>query len=340
MADNGTIQATDDNTIIKGVGSNLGKEIASAGSSSGTKLFRFPENLGNSKKDNLGNIIKFSIFTYKGGGYNRLSGDGTQDLVSTPNQQRIADIALSIPTKQQVSYESTWSLTDSSNNALSAVSTGIDFAKDIWNGELNLEKTGKQVLGSAFIAAAKNIDSRLSGAGSIQAGLQSIPYVEAVFQGVSFRKFNFNFRLIPRNAKELQSIVDIVQIFKWASRPGFSGLITDQDGKLQSMGAKLFTYPSVFQIKYITSSPEKTEGQSDNPWLHKFQPSVCTSVGVDYNADSSFNFISYHNPSAEDDFRKANRNSINTTGAPIFYTIDLKFTELSYVTKESINRGY
>lgn len=330
----------DDNTGIKGIGSRLGEVIA-GGIKETTTLFRFPEHLGDGTEDNLGNIIKFSIFTYKGGGYNRLSGNGSQDLITNPKGRRIADIALSIPSKSDVSYKSTWSHSGGNDmDSRSAWLEGASAAEDIVNKRFDIEKTGKNFIGSGLIAAFKAADKFTAGAASVYTGWTAVPYIETIFEKIDFRSFDFKFKLIPRNVRELQKIADIIQVFKWASAPGLAGILKDNNGQFHSMGAKLFTYPNVFQIRYITNSPEGTEDSTAiNPWLHRFQPSICNSVDISYNGSEALNFVSYHNPS-ENDFRQATRNSINTTGAPIYYSISLKFTELAYVTKESINQGY
>jgi hypothetical protein len=68
---------------------------------------------------------------------------------------------------------------------------------------------------------------------------------------------------------------------------------------------------------------ESSNDDIENQWLPKFHPCICKQVDVTYGGEAK-NYVSF----------------ADTQGAPVFYDIKLAFTELTYVTRENIDRGY
>lgn len=132
---------------------------------------------------------------------------------------------------------------------------------------------------------------------SVATGMVKNPYLTAVFGGVDFRNFRFNFKFSPISLKDCQVIDDIIKEFRAGALPGYSAV----PGHL--------AYPSEFMIRY------KFEGQ-DHPWLKKFKRAVCTSVDVKYGQGSQW--TQYRN------------------GFPTLITLDLSFKEIQIVTAEEV----
>lgn len=320
------------NQIIR-TGYFRGKELTD-------KMLVFPYDLGRDE-DAIKNCIMFSIFNYSGGGYNRLSKDGSSDLISKPVGDRKLTIYLPMPGRVGVNESANWSQSDKVGGDIVAASSVVQnilkTSSSFGSAIDNLVKMAGDSMGSVMngvlTSVVKNrIHTNQYARNSIgaAAGVSLQPYEEVLFDNIRFRTFNFSFLMVPRNDKELQTISDIVQSFRWASKPGLTGLFGDDN----FIGDKVFTYPNVFQIRYLIAKDETKENQ----WLNKFQPAVCTRVEVEYGGDQSRNYMSFV-PNSHP-LRKTDDRSIDPEGAPIFYRITLSFSELAYVTKESINQGY
>lgn len=320
------------NKIIR-TGYFRGKELTD-------KMLVFPSDLGRDE-DAIKNCIMFSIFNYSGGGYNRLSKDGSSDLISKPVGDRKLTIYLPMPGRVGVHENSSWSHSNYVGGDIVAASSGIQnilkTSNSFGSAIDNLVKMASDSMGSitngvlsGIVKERLNTNSYAKDSIGAAVGITMQPYEELLFNNVSFRTFNFSFLMVPRNDKELQTISDIVQSFRWASKPGLAGLFGDDNFK----GDKIFTYPNIFQIRYLITKDETQE----NLWLNKFQPAVCTRIEVEYGGDQSKNYMSFV-PNSHP-LRKTDDRSIDPEGAPIFYRITLSFSELAYITKESINQGY
>ena len=100
------------------------------------------------------------------------------------------------------------------------------------------------------------------------------PYMQILFKGVDFRRFDFSFKLFPHSQREAQAIHEIVKTFRGACYPyGSSG---DQ--------SPMLGYPPEFTIEYLYN------GEVNN-YLHKFKRSVLTKVDVDYTSTGSWNMM-------------------------------------------------
>lgn len=320
------------NQIIR-TGYFRGKELTD-------KMLVFPYDLGRDE-DAIKNCIMFSIFNYSGGGYNRLSKDGSSDLISKPVGDRKLTIYLPMPGRVGVNESANWSQTSDISGQLIA---GANSIQDVIKNSNSFGSALDNIVKMAGDSSAsimngvlqQTIKDRLMSNSVIRntigvaAGISLQPYEETLFNNIRFRIFNFSFLMVPRNDKELQTISDIVQSFRWASKPGLTGLFGDDNFR----GDKVFTYPNVFQIRYLIAKDETKENQ----WLNKFQPAVCTRVEVEYGGDQSRNYMSFV-PNSHP-LRKTDNRSIDPEGAPLFYRMTLSFSELAYVTKESINQGY
>lgn len=126
------------------------------------------------------------------------------------------------------------------------------------------------------------------------------PFREVLFESVDFRSFAFKYKFMPKSPQEVNSVKDIINLFKFHMHPEMS------EGKL------FFIYPSEFQISYYF-------GNKANSYFHKFSSCVLESMDVTYGGEqfSSFN-----------------------KGEPTEINMSLTFRETEILTKKMIEKGY
>jgi hypothetical protein len=201
------------------------------------------------------------------------------------------------------------------------------------------------------IGAANNIVGLSSGvsASSLSAlgqGLAFNPFMEQIFEGVSFRNHNFSFKLIARNIEEANEIAQIIKFFKMAMLPELDGGPTTGPGATgeaaasggttpptppvftgRSSGSRYLKVPNRFQIEFKRASGSDITGStkisstsvSEIPGLYKFKESVLTNVQVSYTPDGQY--------------------VTTDQGLVPAIQLDLRFVELSIITKQDFNEG-
>lgn len=132
------------------------------------------------------------------------------------------------------------------------------------------------------------------------------PQMQVLFQGLDFRRFQFDFTLTPYSAEEAKTIKDIVYQFKYASAPEIN-----KNGVFGSQGM-FFKVPDMFDIKFYYNG---TENQN----VHKITRSVLESVSVDY---APIGWATYDG------------------GEPVQTKMTLQFKEIEIVDKNRIKEGY
>ena len=128
------------------------------------------------------------------------------------------------------------------------------------------------------------------------------PNVELLYEQPLFRRFNFNFDFVPKNARETQDMNSIIKNFKEYSAP-----LDLENG--------MYEVPYVWQIVYHTG------GGGPNSSMNRFKPAACVSVSVQANQATDMHV------SHED-------------GSPIQTTMNLDFQEVEIITRrDHINAG-
>jgi len=128
------------------------------------------------------------------------------------------------------------------------------------------------------------------------------PYQEQIFKTMNFRSFAFQYKFAPRNNREFDEVIEIINLFKFHMHPEKAN-----DGAF-------FTFPSVFDIEY------RYKG-SRNTYVNKIATSVLTDLSVDYGSEGVFTT-----------FR-------GTGGKPSEITIAMQFREISLLTKDRETGG-
>jgi len=140
-------------------------------------------------------------------------------------------------------------------------------------------------------------------------GYIKAPKMELFFRGVSRRKFQYTFRMIPKSHLEMQEIRKIVASFKLNMLPEFV------DGDRSS---RRLTVPNTFDIQYMYNGAE-------NDYLHKISTCVLESLDVKYGGEGKYQTFA----------------AVDGDGAPPMVTeLTLNFQEMETITKERVAEGF
>ena len=140
-------------------------------------------------------------------------------------------------------------------------------------------------------------------------GYIKAPKMELFFRGVSRRKFQYTFRMIPKSHQEMQEIRKIVASFKLNMLPEFV------DGDRSS---RRLTVPNTFDIQYMYNGAE-------NDYLHKISTCVLESLDVKYGGEGKYQTFA----------------AVDGDGAPPMVTeLTLNFQEMETITKERVAEGF
>ena len=131
--------------------------------------------------------------------------------------------------------------------------------------------------------------------------------MELAFKGVAKRKFQFTFKMIPKNRREADEIRNIIFAFRANMLPEFVG---------GNRAGRKMRVPNTFDIQYMYNGQE-------NQYLQKISTCVLENITVAYGGDRFRTFTP------------------NDEGAPPVETsITLNFSELEVITKERVFEGY
>ena len=134
------------------------------------------------------------------------------------------------------------------------------------------------------------------------------PAIEAIFQSVDLRSFNYSFRFTPRSESEVRTVDNIIKLFKFHMLP--------ERVQNQSVGRHLI-FPSEFEIYYMFQGVE-------NQWYPFTGQCVLTDMSVTYGPGGE----SQH-------FRP-----VDGSPPPTEINMSLTFTETEIMTKEKIVEGF
>ena len=225
-----------------------------------------------------------------------------QGILKPDTSYRISDvIALHIEDKPSVKYSSQYSNKDLGTLAGVIGQVGGADISETFKNAMNI---GGEAAQAAMMGLAKlpsifggtDVKSIISASSKTTLN----PFREVLFEAIDFRSFNFKYRLMPKNPKEVEDIQRIIKLFKFHMHPELS------ENRL------FFIYPAEFQIAYYF-------GNEQNKYFHKFTPCVLTDMSVDYGGEV---FTSFKD------------------GAPSEVNLNLSFKETEILTKEKIVEGY
>jgi len=186
-------------------------------------------------------------------------------------------------------------------------------------GQRQLDKFIENVKGDGFMTAISDteganavvqqgINSFLN---SLQGGIKNVregrvanPMVEAMFEGISFRSFDFEYEFWPRSEEEAIMVNHIIYTFRTAMLPDTFG--ESVKGMKPNDDENYFNFPNIFDVEWEGPMSKHLDG---------FLPMVCTKCSVDH-------------------FNNGN-NTTFANGAPISQTMSLSFQEIKLLTQES-----
>ena len=154
------------------------------------------------------------------------------------------------------------------------------------------------------------------------------PYEETTFEGMNYRRHNFNFKLVPKSAKDVEMIGEIIKTLRIAMLPG-------------SSKRKWLTIPDFFKISIIRYSddgqtekiqtPDKEGGVLQD--LYRFPTKlVLTDMGIDYSPDGNYASLK--------SFFGESKNFSEYDYGPVSYNLSLTFSETALPIKNFYDKNF
>ena len=231
-----------------------------------------------------------------------------------PTKRMNTAIAMYMPASVNTSYGANYTDTEIGAVTEEALNAYERFAGgDIEGGIQEIKSTSSDLAGSLG-ALLMNTVGALPGfagvreASEMKSGVILSDRMELAFKGIDKRKFEYEFKMIPKSQREAEEIRNIIFAFKSAMTPEFQG------GNLS--GRKLIV-PNTFDIEYMWNGAE-------NHFINRVSECVLTNMNVSYGGD-----------------RYKTHEGIDGDGAPpIETTISLSFSELELITREKVHQGF
>ena len=135
------------------------------------------------------------------------------------------------------------------------------------------------------------------------AGYAQNPQVELLFKTIQNREFLFDFKFVPRNKSEAETIIKIIQAFRFFAAP-----------EIPTTGTgRYFVPPSEFDIQFMVGS---------NPNTNLPKLSTCVLQGIDVNYGSAGQWTAFKD------------------GMPVEISMQLRFKEVEIMHKELVRQGF
>ena len=163
-------------------------------------------------------------------------------------------------------------------------------------------------LASAVLAETVRQSGQVGDAISVAEGQIVNPYSYQVFGGMAHRTFNYQFDLVPRNAREAEEIKRICDMFLYYMLPSKGG--NSANLKLESAAMNHFLkMPSQWDIKYY---------RNGNQLTHHQQPFKCflSSCDIQYGGDAE--------------------NFLHEDGSPVKTSLSLSYVEIEPLIQNKV----
>ena len=253
--------------------------------------------------DELDNYLVFTVRPRK----NKKEQDATNTNADNVFSDTEREIALYIPSDLSSNAAATYGKADF---GLSARMMGqfADNVKDKgFQAMFDLDgASGVGALASQQLTSFLNTLS--GGTKNVKEGRAKNPMQEAMFEGISFREWNFKYDFWPRNEEEALMVNHIIYTFRSAMLPDtYGSSLTEFDLGIEiNDDENYFNFPNIFDVEIDGPLKDHVEG---------FLPMVCTKCDVNH-------------------FNNGN-NTTFANGAPISQSMDLSFQEIKLLTQES-----
>jgi hypothetical protein len=217
-----------------------------------------------------------------------------------PQKRLQTAIALHVPNQLSIRYGLNWDEEDTS--LFSYATTGAAEIAKMVDSFKNIRSDDFRKFGSLAQDILSANVMRASSGVSASTGLAANPLKEQIFNGVNFRTFQMDYQFFPRNPKEADNVLRIIQQFKYHAHPEF-----------KDKNNFIYIYPSEFDIAYY-------RGNEENKAIHRHTSCVLQSITVNYTPNGIFNTFE--------------------NGIPTQINISLDFVELARLTKDEIREGF
>jgi len=204
--------------------------------------------------------------------------------------------------------------------AVEVLNTGRSWASEILKDISDSAGLPTNFAGKADTAAAATMESAATALGlgpagtnlAVQAtGYAFNPGVEVLYKSPTLREFQFEFIFAPRNKKEAEAVIEIIQMFKFHSAPEF----------IPNDAGRYYIPPSQFDIGFYGRNMMGDGGTGEIWQLGKIKSQcVLNNVTVNYGQSGRF--------------------AVFEDGTPTNIQLQLNFKETSYVTKEDVEQGF
>lgn len=233
-------------------------------------------------------------------------------------------ILLYMPEDISTGYKSNWTGKNFSNIGAGALRTAAA-------GSLGqtLAKAGETINEAvdrfSSIAAAQVISGAIGKITGESIGLDDVfgstrgvilnPNTELLFTGLDLRNFTLTYKLVPRSAKEADTIEEIIKTFKKCSLPYMNGGAEALKDSIDPQGfdAGFIKVPDLVKVNFM-------HGGSTNAYLPRFKMCALTQVDVNYTPDGTY--------------------ATTVDGRMVAYQLSLNFQETKLIYREDIDKGY
>lgn len=203
------------------------------------------------------------------------------------------------------------SLTQALGNAGLVMQAGGSLLKGMADAAMSENVSLGQTLGSAAGAEVGGALAEKTGAFGqgitdvllFSAGYAQNPQVELLFKSIQNREFLFDFKFVPRNKSEAETIIKIIQAFRFFAAPEIP----------KTGNGRYFVPPSEFDIVFMVGSGRN---------VNLPQVSTCVLQGIDINYGSAGQWTAFKD------------------GMPVEISMQLRFKEVEIMHKELITKGY
>ena len=311
-----------------------------------TRILRFPLNVQTGRTDPSHYIIFNRIKLEAGRGS---EGDKSITLKNKKKSTK-AQISLYMPASVNVGYKSKYqdlevgigaelgaSVADAIKNVTTVGTDSAAATKEASRIKNDLIAAGGDVANQIALGAINSALGILPGMGGfkevaqLKANKVLTDKMELFFKGVNRREFQYEFTFIPTSAEESRAVNNIIQEFKSAMLPEYSGFNLEgvpviggtQAAALTSsaISDRTLTVPDLFDIKYMYL--DENYSPKRNRYLNRITSCYLTDMSVKYGSDR---YTAYR----PDDI-----------GAPPQNTsVTLNFQEVEIVTRERAEKGF
>jgi hypothetical protein len=209
-------------------------------------------------------------------------------------------IALYMPDTLNFDYNHSYKDLALSENPLVSATQRIAAAANMAGGKL-------KGLSPFLVDILSSVSPQTGELGQAVLGFAINPQFEVVYQATSLRNFQFDFMFYPRDEGEATQVQNIISAFKFHAAPEI----------ISGGGGRYLLAPSAFDIGFFYNGKRNVN-------LPRISTCVCENVMVDYapNGWSAYEVQGQNTP------------YLGGTGMPVGIRLQLRFKEMTMVTKE------